>query len=145
VSTLVVDTRSVTKATRPRPKDPRVAVAESWLADYRACKPQVRAAPSAIRAYRLWHSNLDLQPQDVAKLLRDPPLQTNTIVSYILETLRLEKLPFDKARLRDEVLELVPKEVRALRYKALVDLVEVSKPAIPRYGSAAASGGPATT
>jgi hypothetical protein len=115
---------TTTKRATPPPKDPRVVAAEKWLADYRACKPQVRAAPSAIRAYRIWYTSADLPPQELAKILRQPPLQTNTVVGYILDAIRLERVPFDRARLRDEVLALVPEDVRVWRYKSLLQLVE---------------------
>ena len=123
-SVLVTNTTSITRLARTSAKDERIAAAESWLADYRASHPQVRAGPSAMRAYRIWRSNSGLKPADVAALLRQPPLQTNTVISYILEAIRLEKLPFESDRLRDEVLSLLPKEVLAGRYKGIVSLVE---------------------
>ena len=123
-SVLVTNTTSITRLARTTVKDERIAAAESWLADYRACRPQVRAAPSALRAYRIWRANSDLNPGDVAALLRQPPLQTNTVVSYILEAIRLEKLPFESDRLQDEVLSLLPKEALAGRYRGIVSLVE---------------------
>ena len=63
--------------------------------------------------------NDNLDPVAIAQLLREPPLQTNTVVSYILEAIKLEKLPYPKARLRDEVLALLPEQVLDLRYKML--------------------------
>jgi exonuclease 3'-5' domain-containing protein 2 len=128
-SLLTVSTKtSSIRSTKARTKDPRVIAAESWLADYRACKPVVRAAPSAIRAYRIWFSSKDLTPEAVAALLRQPPLQTNTVVSYILEAIKLEKFAFDKARLRNEVLGLLPKEILAGRYKTLMKMAEEPEP-----------------
>jgi len=56
--------------------------------------------------------------QDLAAILREVPLQTNTVVNYILEAVRLEKLPFEKDRLRD-VLGMLPKQVVAVRYRGL--------------------------
>jgi exonuclease 3'-5' domain-containing protein 2 len=51
------------------------------------------------------------------------PLQTTTVVNYILEAARAEKLPFEKDRLR-AVLGELPKEVVAGRYKTLIRACE---------------------
>jgi exonuclease 3'-5' domain-containing protein 2 len=101
-------------------KDQRVVEAETWAARYRASNAKVKASPSSLRAYKLWEANNDLDPVGIAKLLRDPPLQTNTVVSYILEAIRLEKLPYLAPRLRTEILGILPKEVQQYRYEALV-------------------------
>ncbi|EFQ27871.1 3'-5' exonuclease [Colletotrichum graminicola] len=109
-----------------RQKDPRVAAADEQLARYRTTIKTLRATPSAVRSYYIWRNNADLTPEAIAKVLRDPPLQTNTVVSYILEAIKLEKLPFDKKRLRNEILHLLPKDVLQGRYKALT--LEAHKP-----------------
>ncbi|KAB5563182.1 exonuclease [Coniochaeta sp. 2T2.1] len=116
------------EATRPLsppkmglPLDPRVGAAVQWLAEYRGDTGKVvKAGNASLRAYHMWHHNPDLDPGAIAKLLRDPPLQTSTVVNYILEATRLEKLPYDAHRLQDEVLSLIPKEMRASRYRLLV-------------------------
>jgi acid phosphatase family membrane protein YuiD len=71
-----------------------------------------------LRCYFLWYHNPDLSLPDIAALLREIPLQTTTVVNYILEAARAEKLPFEKERLRDVLGEL-PKEVVAGRYRTL--------------------------
>lgn len=107
------------------PKDARIVAAENWLAEYRAtCKSidvrrTVKAPAASLRAYHIWHHNADLDPQAIAKLLRNPPLQKSTVVNYILEAIRLEKLPYDAMRLQAEVFSLLPKEMLASRYKLL--------------------------
>ncbi|KAL1894688.1 hypothetical protein Sste5346_005660 [Sporothrix stenoceras] len=102
------------QATPAKAKDPRIVAAEEWLARFKATAVgngrTVRAKPASLRAYHLWHSNDDLDPVTLAALLRDPPLQTNTVVTYILEAVQLESLPYLKTRLRDEVLDKVPRE-----------------------------------
>ncbi|KAK2019552.1 exonuclease [Colletotrichum eremochloae] len=115
-------------ATAPKQhqKDPRVAAADEQLVRYRATIRTLRATPSAVRSYYIWRNNADLTPDAIAKILRDPPLQTNTVLSYILEAIKLEKLPFDKKRMRNEILHLLPKEVLQGRYKAL--MLEAHKP-----------------
>ncbi|KAI3535145.1 3'-5' exonuclease [Colletotrichum filicis] len=112
--------------TQKRQKDARVVAADEKLASYRTTIKSLHASPSAVRAYFIWNDNEDLTPEAVAKVLRDPPLQTNTVVSYILEALKLEKLSFDKKRLRNEILHTLPKEVLQGRYKAL--MLEAHKP-----------------
>ena len=107
-------------ATTSKVKDARILAAEAWLLEYRKPNTKSRATGAALRAYHIWTRNGDLDPVAIARLLREPPLQTNTVVSYILEAIKLEKLPYPKARLREEVLGLLPQEVLDLRYKTLV-------------------------
>lgn len=105
------------------PKDPRILEAEDWLVQLRATR-SLKAAPACLRAHRIWHTNADLDPEALAKVLRDPPLQTATVVSYILDAIRLERLPYDAGRLQSEVLSLIPKETVASRYKSLAKACE---------------------
>ncbi|KAK3325858.1 exonuclease-like protein [Apodospora peruviana] len=106
--------------------DNRVVEATAQAADYRASRPPARTARASaalyqLRAYYLWHKNADLNPQQVAALLRDPPLQTMTVVNYILEAIRLEKLQYEKARMKAELLSLIPESILATpRYKTFV-------------------------
>lgn len=103
------------------PKDPRVVAAEAWLMEYKATRPEgkTKAGGAALRAYFLWHGNDDLSVDDVAKLLRDPPLQLLTVCGYILEAVRVEKLAYDRVRLR-QVLDLYPQDVAQRRFAPLV-------------------------
>lgn len=55
--------------------------------------------------------------------MRDPPLATTTVVNYILEAIRLEKLPFERERLR-EVMVLMPVDVLESRYRSVWKLVK---------------------
>ncbi|KAI9149260.1 Werner syndrome ATP-dependent helicase [Paramyrothecium foliicola] len=87
------------------PKDQRITAAEESLAEYRkSVGRSLKAAPWAIRAYYIWHANDDLNPEAIAQLLRDPPLKTNTVVTYILDSVSSESLPYSMPRLKDEVL-----------------------------------------
>lgn len=99
-------------------KDSRVVQAGGQADAYRATHHQNRAAPSSLRCYFLWHHNPDLSVQDIAALLREVPLQTSTVINYILESVKLEKLPYEKERLK-EVLAFLPKEVVQSRYRTL--------------------------
>jgi hypothetical protein len=47
-------------------------------------------------------------------------------VNYILETIKLEKLPFEKDRLKN-VLGMLPKEVASGRYRTLVRVCDVAQ------------------
>ncbi|KAM0196685.1 hypothetical protein ACHAPA_001445 [Fusarium lateritium] len=106
-----------TKATR----DIRIVAAEDDAKQYHNNTKSARVAASTLRSYFLWYDNEDLTPESIAALLRTPPLKTNTVVSYILESIVAEKLPYSKARLRTEVLSHLAPEARlGTRYRGLV-------------------------
>ncbi|KAL8857088.1 MAG: hypothetical protein Q9178_006380 [Gyalolechia marmorata] len=58
-----------------------------------------RASPAYLRAYFLFHHHT-LSINDIASLLRSPPLQKATVASYILEAARLEGLELRRERVR---------------------------------------------
>jgi len=91
--------------------DDRIVAAETWVKQYCAERTKLNARPAQLRAYYIWREDKSLDPQAVAKLLRDPPLQTSTVVSYILMAIKLEGLAYDKDRLRNEVLSRVPQSL----------------------------------
>ncbi|KAM0342272.1 hypothetical protein ACHAPU_009677 [Fusarium lateritium] len=103
-------------------KDIRVVAAEDDARQYRIETNHSKVSFSALRSYFIWHDNKTLRPETIASLLRNPPLKTNTVVSYILEAILIEKLPYSKARLRTEVLSYLAPEARlGTRYRALVE------------------------
>ena len=113
----------------PAPIDSRIVEATNRVAEHRDAHPVSATAKRGayaekyqLRAYYLWHQNEDLGPQQIAELLRTPPLQTTTVVNYILEAIRLEHLQYHKGRLKKELLACVPKDVLASssRYHAFV-------------------------
>ncbi|KAF2157135.1 ribonuclease H-like protein [Myriangium duriaei CBS 260.36] len=113
----------------PISSDPRLVAVEAWASSYRSERlqrsPSTRwtARPAAIRAYALWHQH-DLAPEEVAQLLRDPPLKVATINSYIIEAVALDRqLPFDLGRLR-AVFESLPGVV-AVRFKSLARTIGI--------------------
>jgi hypothetical protein len=108
--------KSATKAAVP--KHPLVIAGESLSVEYRSSRPKTRASPASLRCYFIWYHNPNLSLQDIAALLRDMPLQTATVVNYILESVKLEKLGFEKERLAT-VLKMLPKEIATSRYRAL--------------------------
>ncbi|KAL3957611.1 hypothetical protein ACCO45_008189 [Purpureocillium lilacinum] len=104
----------------PKPRDARIAAAELRSREYRSSKQTpVSATPAALRAYYLWHANDGLRPEPIAGLLRDPPLKVNTVVSYILDAITSERLPYDKARLGGEILPLLDAKLVGGRYRYL--------------------------
>ena len=125
ISTTRTATTAVAPATNARkptaPQHPKVAEAELWARQRCAGREAGKAPAYALRAYYLWHKNESLGPEDVASLLRDPPLALGTVIGYITNSIRQDKLVFDKRRLREEVLAKLPKAtLETYRYKGLV-------------------------
>ncbi|KAL2676894.1 hypothetical protein Neosp_010661 [[Neocosmospora] mangrovei] len=111
-------------AKQPQAKDSRIIAAEKKVQECRAAREQAnRIMASALRTYFLWYDNEDLSPESIAKLLRTPPLQTGTIVSYIMDAIVVDHRPFSKSRLRNEVLVLLAPDAmrRRPKYQALID------------------------
>ncbi|KAF4343060.1 werner syndrome helicase [Fusarium beomiforme] len=104
-------------------RDPRIIAAEKQAREYRSMATRNSTPPlSSLRTYYMWYDNQDLTPEAVAALLRTPPLKTNTVVSYILDAIISQGLPYSRARLRTEVLvHLAPQSLLSARYRALVD------------------------
>lgn len=100
-------------------KSPEIVAAEAWVADWRSKLPdsyKVKATPAFLRAYAVWHEQ-DLNVEEVASLLRDPPLQVTTVSNYIFGAIKMEKLPYDFVRLKD-VLEYLPESVLKGRFQS---------------------------
>ncbi len=115
-------TASVTATKRSRrvaDKSPELAAAEVWITAWRSKLPTAykpKATPAYLRAYAVWHDQ-EFDVPAIARLLRDPPLQLSTVSNYILEAIRMERLPYDLLRLKD-VLAHCPDAVSEGRYKA---------------------------
>lgn len=108
------------KSTSP-PRDARIVAAEAEAAKHRVSRSgKPCAAPSALRSYYIWTGNDDLDPASIAKLLRDPPLQTGTVICYILDSILIGKLPYPKARMQKEVLSLLHEKLAKGRYQGIV-------------------------
>ncbi|ATY59870.1 3 -5 exonuclease helicase (Wrn) [Cordyceps militaris] len=127
--TLPTTTQSTPALTAHAPtsvRDARVKAAEAELAQLRAAHPgrRLRATPSSLRAFYVWQANDDLTPADVARLLRDPPLQTSTVLGYIMDAILAEKLAFPKQRLQTQVLSLLHPTLANGKYRAVVKQCE---------------------
>ncbi|KAF1984639.1 ribonuclease H-like protein, partial [Aulographum hederae CBS 113979] len=81
--------------------------AEHWLTSFLTDlsslpSPRKPRAPlSNLRAYAIWHLHPALSLEDVAATLRDPPLKTATVATYIMEAVKSESLPVDEKRLKE--------------------------------------------
>ncbi|CAJ2508189.1 Uu.00g093750.m01.CDS01 [Anthostomella pinea] len=115
-------------ATPAAPKDSRVEAAEDRAATYRAAHPKSRAVFSQLRAYYLWHC-YGLTPEAVGRLLRNPPLKTATIASYILTVVQFERsllLGVDRDRLREEVVARMQLSALRSRWPGVAGVVGVA-------------------
>ncbi|KAK4229841.1 putative Werner syndrome helicase [Podospora fimiseda] len=125
-------TETKTKSSKPPPKtkkplDPRIDEASLWASQYRIANPEPAIPPACLRSYYTWHKNPDLDPAAIAALLRDPPLQTMTVVMYIAEVLCKTKLPCDVGRIRKEILPWFKGQfigTRGKRHLSLIKLCE---------------------
>ncbi|MCJ1247479.1 hypothetical protein MMC30_004693 [Trapelia coarctata] len=121
---IAIEDSDAPKASAAPTKRPEVVSADAWVAEYRNSRPadsKSKSTPAFLRAYSLWHHQ-EVEVMDATKLLRDPPLQVSTVCCYILEAVRIEKLPFVVERLR-EVLKQV-EGTSGGRYQGLKKLVE---------------------
>ena len=121
---IAIEDSEASKASAASSKPPAVATADIWVAEYRISRlsdSKTKATPAFLRAYSLWHHQ-EVEVLEAAKLLRDPPLQSSTVCCYILEAVRIEKLPFVVERLRNVLKQVEGTSGR--RYQALKKLVE---------------------
>ncbi|KAJ4423516.1 hypothetical protein N0V82_001841 [Gnomoniopsis sp. IMI 355080] len=110
------------------PKDPRIEAAEQWLKEYKErCGGKIKAQPAALRAYHIWHTNEELECMSIARILRDPPLKTSSVAGYIVSSVQMEKLPYDKVRMKTDVMMRMPTELARKRYFPLWAAVNYSK------------------
>lgn len=52
----------------------------------------------------MWHANEDLDPESIARLLRDPPLRKSTVITYLLNAVVDQNLSYSRTRLKAQVL-----------------------------------------
>ncbi|KAG6009960.1 hypothetical protein E4U21_000731 [Claviceps maximensis] len=112
------------QVSQPHGRDSRLVAADEQVAQYQASKKSRYTRPSSLRAFFLWHSNHDLSLDDLASLLRDPPLRPNTVLVYILDAIMIEQLPHDKQRLKLELLSVLHEKLKKGRYRSLVKSCE---------------------
>ncbi|KAG6006388.1 hypothetical protein E4U43_000444 [Claviceps pusilla] len=107
------------QVSRHSSQDSRLIAADEQVAQHQASRKPVFARPAHLRAYFLWYSNHDLSLEDIAAMLRNPPLQPNTVLLYILDAIVAEKLPHDRQRLKLELLLRLHEKLRLGRYGTL--------------------------
>ena len=83
---------------------------------------RIRATVTHLRAYHMWYYQ-KLSIDRTTQILRDPPLSSNTVASYILQAITLERLEYEQESLRD-VLMVMPSGVRKGRWRALAEEVD---------------------
>ena len=81
------------KLTRPL----ELAIADEFAATFRP-PPNRRVAPQALRAYSLWHQQ-GLSVPEVATILRQPPIQDRTVITYVCDAISIGNLNFEPARI----------------------------------------------
>lgn len=87
------------------PDDPRIVAAEALQEEFASARkasggePKVKHAE--LRAYFLWHNNEGLSLDEMHRMLR---IKRSTAASYILHAVVIEELPYDKVRLKAQVL-----------------------------------------
>ncbi|PQE17038.1 3 -5 exonuclease protein [Rutstroemia sp. NJR-2017a BBW] len=120
------DSDSSEKSPPPSSKptqSPIVLSAEVLAALHRCAHATSKTPPACLRAYFIWYHNPSLSLADIAALLRDPPLQMSTVVSYILEAIKRESLEFEKERLK-EIMGTMSKDALWSRYRSLAKMVD---------------------
>jgi len=86
-----------------------IEMAGEWVAKYTASfsdSDQIQLSKPQLRAYSLWHVGA-IDIAEICKIWRDPPLKEATVATYILEAIKIEKLPCDMERAK-AALEHVP-------------------------------------
>jgi len=66
---------------------------------------------------------MGLSVEDIANILRDPPLQNSTVTNYILESIKVERLPYSEIRVKD-VLKHLPDSIVKTRYRSIKAFAE---------------------
>ena len=99
--------------------------AGAWVDSWKESLPAnhtLKCGNASLRAWHLWHEQ-GRSINEVAGLLRDPPLASRTVASYVLQAIDTEGLPFDVQRTK-EALNLIPNSVH-WRYKKVADKLHV--------------------
>ncbi|KAI9693722.1 MAG: hypothetical protein M1822_002993 [Bathelium mastoideum] len=76
--------------------------ADIWIDDWIRGLPEGAKPKSSrrqLQAYTLWHEQA-MNVDQIATMLKSPPLSRNTVTNYILDAVRDEELPFNASRLR---------------------------------------------
>jgi hypothetical protein len=113
---------SAVKVVTEDTRDKRIIDAEMKMKAYRSSRGQwTKAAPAAIRAYYIWRDNPNLTPENIASLLRDPPLKTYTVNVYILEAIAGENFTYEKARLGKDIARGLRPDFSYGKYRQIIE------------------------
>jgi hypothetical protein len=109
---------------------PEYNTATKWAQEYlRSTIPspttilpsRLRATVPHLRAYHLWyHQKLSIE--DMAPLLREPPVSPGTVTNYILQAISLERLDYEEEPLRRAMMQM-PAGMRKGQWKGLAEKV----------------------
>ncbi|KAK0665578.1 putative Werner syndrome ATP-dependent helicase [Cercophora samala] len=98
--------RAASSSTPKKEKHPLVVEADLWVSQYYVSHPPPEGSnktntvmPADLRAYYLWNQNPDQSVKDICAWLRDPPVQEDTVLSYIFRAIKLGGVPYDKERM----------------------------------------------
>lgn len=100
------------------PNDPRIIAAETWYSEFKSMQRdgKTKAGLAKLRAYFLWHNYEDLNPEGISRMLQ---IQSRTAVCYILEAVAQEKLPYDRFRMKAEVVSHLDHGTVRRRYSSV--------------------------
>ncbi len=78
------------KAKPVKDVDPKLEAAAQFALHYKQTYPKSTVSLAQLRAYHIWQTDSGLTLPEICAVLRNPPLQIETVRGYILEALRLE-------------------------------------------------------
>ncbi|EOA80798.1 uncharacterized protein SETTUDRAFT_166226 [Exserohilum turcica Et28A] len=125
---------SIVDAANESSRAPEYELATTWAQNYAQStipspktppRSGIRATVTHLRAYHLWHHQ-KMSVGEIARLARDPPLSRNTVTSYILQAVTLEKLEYEQDSLRSLIVAL-PLGMRNGRWKGLAVKIGASR------------------
>lgn len=81
----------------------------------------IRATVPHLRVYHMWHHQ-HLSLLEIARQVRDPPMASSTVASYILQAITLERMEYDVLAVR-ELLMGMPEALRRGKWRGLAGRV----------------------
>ena len=76
---------------------PELELANQFVSTF-SLPPNRRVAPQALRAYSLWHEQ-GLSIPEIASILRQPPIQGRTVITYLCDAISNGNLSFEPSKL----------------------------------------------
>lgn len=100
------------------PMDPRIIAAKTWHSELQSMQTDVKPKTqfAKMRAYFLWHNYEDLNPEAISRMLQ---IQSRTVATYILDAVIQEKLPYDRFRMKLEIVNRLDARILQWRYTSV--------------------------